>query len=129
MKPLCSPAEIFGKRGSSDAYEEYFKSSLKATAVPPLKGALISALINQGVSRLVLGLTDSATPEVTLMFHNGDVKVKGEPKPGTQIEFAGVAIDFTRDPFMLTFDVPIGGIKGLEMEATRRNSKKSPPKK
>ena len=66
------------------------------------------------MSKLVLGLTDPENPEVTLILHNGDAKVTGEK--GAQIEFEGVAIDFTASPFMLTFDVSINNIKGLKIE-------------
>jgi hypothetical protein len=64
------------------------------------------------------------TPEVTLILHNGDVKFKSEPKPGAQIEFEGVAIDFTTELFKLTFDVAIGQIKGLEFETAKPGPKK-----
>jgi hypothetical protein len=98
--------------------QDYFKSSVHHSVLPPLKGTLISALINPGVSKLTVGLTDSSTPEVTLILHNGNVKWKSDPRPGAQIEFEGVAVDFRSEPFMLTFDVPIGQIKGLEFERT-----------
>ena len=67
--------------------EEYFTSNLKSAALLALKGSLISVLLNEGVSRLVLGLTDPATAEVTLIVHPGDARAKREPKPGAQIEF------------------------------------------
>src|SRR5436190_19066229 len=47
---------------SPDA-QEYFESSVHLSVLPPLKGTLISALINPGVSKLTVGLTDSSTPE------------------------------------------------------------------
>src|SRR5260221_7698576 len=100
---------------------EYFESSMHQCVLPRLKGALISALINPGVSKLTVALADSSTAEVTLVVHNGNVKWKSDPQPGVQIEFEGVASDFTAGPFMLTFDVPIGQIK--------RVPKKTPPKK
>jgi hypothetical protein len=108
--------------------DEYFDSNLKGTALPELNGTLISGLFNDGVSKIVLGLTDPKIPDVTLILHNGVTRVKGEPKPGTKIEFYGVGIDFTKDPFMLTFDVSITGIKGLEFEKTN-SSGKTPPQK
>ncbi len=94
--------------------EEYFNSNIKNTAVPALKGTLISGIFNEGVSKLVLALTDSTTPEVTLILHNGTVKVSGEPN--AQIEFQGVAVEFNKNLFMLTFDVSMDEIKGLKTE-------------
>ena len=79
-----------------------------------LKRTLTSALFNQGVSRLVLGLSDATTAEVTLVLHNGDVDITSEL--GAQVEFQGVAIDFTKDPFMLTFDVQLSETKGLKLQ-------------
>ncbi len=108
--------------------DEYFNSNLKGSMLPALKGELISGLFNDGVSKIVLGLTDPKIPEVTLILHNGLTRVKGEPKPGTEIEFHGVGMDFTKHPFMLTFDVAITGIKGLEFEKTNSSSK-TPPQK
>jgi hypothetical protein len=85
-----------------------------ANGVSMLKGTLTSAVFNKGVSRLILALSDSTTAEVTLVLHNGNVKVKAES--GTQIEFEGVAVDFTKDPFMLSFDVELSGVRGLRLE-------------
>jgi len=108
---------------------KYFESYVDRSVLPSLKGTLISALINPGVSKLTLGLTDSSTPEVTLILHNGDVKLKSDPRLGTQIEFESVAIDFTTEPFMLTFDVSIRQVKGLEFETAKPGPNKAAPKK
>jgi len=101
--------------------ERYFESSMKDSVIPAgangvsmLKGTLTSALFNQGVSRLVLGLSDATTAEVTLVLHNGDVDITSEL--GAQVECQGVAIDFTKDPFMLTFDVQLSETKGLKLQ-------------
>jgi len=101
--------------------ERYFESSMKDSVIPAgangvsmLKGTLTSALFNKGVSRLVLGLSDATTAEVTLVLHNGDVDITSEL--GAQVEFQGVAIDFTKDPFMLTFDVQLSETKGLKLQ-------------
>jgi hypothetical protein len=108
--------------------DEYFNSTLKDTRLPALKGALISGLFYDGISKIVLGVTDPKIPDVTLILHNGLTRVKGEPKPGTEIEFYGVGSDFTKHPFMLVFDVAISGIKGLEFEKTNSSSKVLPKK-
>ena len=101
--------------------ERYFQSSMKDSVIPAgangvsmLKGTLTSALFNKGVSRLMLGLSDSTTAEVTLVLHNGDVSITSEL--GAQVEFQGVAVEFTKDPFMLTFDVQLSGTKGLKLQ-------------
>jgi hypothetical protein len=98
---------------------EYFESSVKHAMLPPLKGKLISVLIRDGLSRLTVGITDGETPEVTLIYHTGNRRVKSDPKRGTQIEFEGVAMEFTKEPLMLTLDVPEYRIRGLELEPSK----------
>ncbi len=46
---------------------------------------------------------------------------------GTEIEFEGVPASFTKEPFMVTFDVEKAKIEGLKMEAAP--VKKAAPKK
>ena len=120
---LAMKRELTSSRG-----EEYFKTGIQDALIPGLKGTLISATLQPGVSQLIVGLTDSETPEATLIFHNGDARVKGQPKPGTELEFTGMALEFTRDPFMLTFDVSLKGLKGLDLETAKPAPKKSPKK-
>src|SRR6266849_4122960 len=81
--------------------DEYFQSSMKGALLPRLKGTLISVIPNDGGNALVLGLTDSNSPEVALLIHDLPL----EMAPGGSIEFEGVAIGFTRDPFLVTFAI------------------------
>jgi hypothetical protein len=60
---------------------------------------------NESGNALVLGLTDSTTPEVALLLHNANARSTSELTPGVQIEFSAVPIGFTRDPFLVTFDL------------------------
>jgi hypothetical protein len=99
--------------------DEYFETHLKNSELPPLKGAVTTAVLNQGVSKIVLAMSDADTAEVTLIVHEGDVKVKTKPNKGAEIEFSGEAVEFTKTPFMLTFDVPIKNVKGLDVDQTR----------
>ena len=91
--------------------DEYFQSSMKDAMLPRLKGTLISVVPNEGRNALVLGLADSTTPEVALLIHD----LPRELAPGASVEFEGVPISFTRDPFLVTFQVdevtkPFGAI-------------------
>lgn len=83
--------------------------------MPVLKGTLVSALINPGVSRLILKMSGSAQPDVTLVVHNGDIQLEANPAAGRSIEFSGVGSAFAPKPFMLTFDVDIGNLRGLAL--------------
>jgi hypothetical protein len=62
-------------------------------------------------TQLVLALSDTHTPEVTLHFLDQRHKPAAFRKaltPGTKVAFAGTAKEFTKEPFMLTFDVQLG---------------------
>jgi hypothetical protein len=88
--------------------EEYFTQSLKNADVPLLIGTLVSATPKEQPSILVLSLTDGITPEVTLHLtdNNGrESHLNGPLIRGSQIQFEGIPVSFTQNPFMLTFDV------------------------
>jgi hypothetical protein len=80
--------------------DEYFQSSMKDCMLPRLKGTLISALPTDSGNALVLGLTDSTTPEVAMLLHD----LPSGLVPGMQVEFSAVPIRFNKDPFLVTFD-------------------------
>jgi len=64
---------------------------------------------------LVLGISDPETPEVTLRLRRQNAKLKTQPKQGAAILFEGIAREFKKDPFMLTFEVERVG--GLDFES------------
>ncbi len=126
-KPTFWPAlkrQLAGANG-----EEYFESTLKGAMLPRLKGTLITALVRDGLSRLTVSLTDSEAPEVAIIFHTRARRVKGDPKKGTPIEFAGVVTGFTKEPFLLTPEVEAGDLSGLELEPSKANPKAPPERK
>ena len=47
-------------------------------------------------------MDDDKTPEVTLRLSQ---QLEKPLPPGTQVSFEGVAVEFTTEPFMVTFDV------------------------
>ena len=106
---MAMKRELTGLNGA-----EYFETGVRDAALPRLAGTLVSAFINAGISRVILKMVGSEEPDVTLIVHNGTAKVKEEPKPGTRIEFSGVAREFNKRPFMLTIHVEFAGISGLE---------------
>jgi tetratricopeptide (TPR) repeat protein len=93
---------------------QYFESQMKGTAVPPLKGKVISAKPAVRSKELVVGVADPNTPEITLKL---DTPLKGKPEIGEEIEFEGVPSAFQPDPFMITFDTETAKIKGLTVKA------------
>jgi hypothetical protein len=90
---------------------EYFESSMRDTLVPDgalglhaLSGTLISSEPPEQPSVLILGMLNRVTPEATLKLAGG---LNTAIPLGTRIEFEGVAVSFTQDPFMVTFEVPL----------------------
>jgi hypothetical protein len=92
---------------------QYFESSMKGAAVPALKGKVIGAKPAVRSKELLIAIADPNTPEVTLKL---DTPVPGKPKIGSDIEFEGMPVAFTPDPFNVTFEVERAKIKNLEVE-------------
>lgn len=82
--------------------EQYFESSVKGAAIPKLKGRLVTSRPAVNPKELVLALSAADTPEVTLKL---ETALAGKAEPGTELQFEGIPSAFTKDPFMLTFDV------------------------
>ena len=81
--------------------EQYFEGMLKGSAVPKLKGKLVNLKPAIRPKELVLAI-DEDKPQVTLKF---EAALPGKAEAGTEIEFEGIPSAFTKEPFMLTFDV------------------------
>ncbi len=82
--------------------EQYFNDQLKGTAPPKLRGKLVSTKPAIRPTQLLLDLEGGDTAEVTLKL---ETPLPGKADKGTEIQFEGVPSAFTKDPFMLTFDV------------------------
>jgi hypothetical protein len=93
---------------------------MKGAAVPPLRGKLVAAKPPARSSLLVIGI-ENESPEITLKL---DAPLGGKPEIGSELEFEGVPAAFTKDPFMVTFDVEKAKITGLKMEAPPRPAAK-----
>ena len=91
--------------------EEYFKTSVKDAAVPPMKGKVLSMKPATKPKEIVVAVADATTPEITIVIADGG-SLPGTAEPGTEIEFEAVAKAFTKDPFMLTVEVEANKIKG-----------------
>ena len=94
--------------------EKYFEEGVRDSLLPPLRGSLISSVLKDGESKLVLGMSEPDTPEVTLIIRHRRTEVKQAPSEGAVIEFSGVGSEFTKEPFMVTFLVRPADIVGLE---------------
>ena len=72
---------------------------------PYLEGSLVSITPGStGSRRLLLSMEGGAIADVTIVLRGPNTRLKTEPKKGTLIQFDGVVREFTKEPFMLTFD-------------------------
>lgn len=109
---------LTGPDGSS-----YFESSVKDAQIPggievagqkieKLKGTVVSVVTvnpkSTAVKEVVVGISQAEMSEATLKFETPQTKID----PGTVIEFSGVPVAFTADPFMVTFDVEAKDVIG-----------------
>lgn len=94
--------------------EEYFRMMLENADLPVLIGTLLSATPTDRPAQLVLNLSGGSTPDATLIFKDQsgrDGHLNGPLAPGSQIQFRGIPVAFTREPFMLKFDVNTAAAK------------------
>lgn len=109
--------------------QQYFDTNMKGSEVPggaggvqTFKGKLISSKPALHPKELVLSIADGTTPDATL---NLDAALPGKADPGVEIEFSGVPSSFTKEPFMVTFDVEkkkVVGWPGKDAPAPRHHA-------
>ena len=98
-----------------------------ANGITKFKGTLIQQKPALNPKELVVGITSPDTPEVTLKL---ETPLRGKADPGTVLQFEGVASAFTKDPFMLTFDVDSKDkIEGWPKQAAPPAKKRVVPRK
>ncbi|MEO8050045.1 MAG: hypothetical protein ABI833_06475 [Acidobacteriota bacterium] len=111
----------------------YFESSVKGAGLPggangvmKFNGKLVSATPETRPKELTLAIGGDA-PNVTLKL---DDPLPGKMDPGGDIAFSGVAKEFTKDPYMLSFEVSADDIDGWTGKGpTPPRTKKAAPKK
>jgi hypothetical protein len=118
---------------TGDAGQAYFDMSMKDAGLPggvngvtKFKGKLISMTPANRPKTLVLGIEKPDAADVTL---NLDEALPGKMEPGGDIEFEGVATGFTKEPFMVTFDVEKDKLSGWTGKNAPAAKKAAPKKK
>ena len=107
--------------------EQYWESSFKGADAPKFRGTLLSMSPAVRPKELVLGIDTPDKAEVTLKF---ETALPGKAEPGTKIEFKGVPSAFTKEPFMVTFDVEgKDKIDGWPAQAAAAPVRRPAPKK
>jgi hypothetical protein len=92
--------------------DQYFQGQLKDAAVPKLKGTLVAARPACRFKELLVAISDATNPEVTVKL---DAAIAGRPETGMEIQWEGVAVSFSKDPFMLTMDTEKAKIENLKV--------------
>ncbi len=106
-----------------DFFEQFMKDALIPSGPDSLDsfpGTVVSSQPAEGPDQLILGFGNSTTPEITLRLRGRDGRPGHLTKPvapGTKVAFQGVVTAFTREPFMLTFEIELfpGGVGRLSI--------------
>ena len=113
--------------------DKYFAESMKDALIPPenmvpFKATLISHEPAKNPKTLVLGIQDPQKADVTVKLEEA---LTGAAPAGTAIQFRGAPESFTREPFMVTFQVDKENLKGWPAPAppAKKAPKKAAPKK
>jgi hypothetical protein len=110
---------------SSPSGEEYFTSGLKDSILPRLRGVIVAAkpLCRPNQLLVAVKIPEQAVvppSEITLKLGKS---LSGAVVTGSEFGFEGVPSAFTPSPFMLTMDVGIGRIDGLDLRACSAHKK------
>lgn len=117
--------------------QQYFEANMKGAALPggaqnvkQFKGRVISHKPAVRPKEVVLAMSDAETPEVTLKLDEGE-NLPGKAEAGTEIAFEGTAISYSKDPFMVVFEVEKDKVSGWPAASAAKPAatKKSTPKK
>jgi hypothetical protein len=104
---------------TGDGGQAYFDSGMKGASLPggiekagqkvtKFRGKLVSATPETNPKELVLSLSGDIG-DVTLKL---DAPLKGKMENGGELTFDGVASSYTKEPFMVVFDVERGNVGG-----------------
>ena len=97
------------KNELTGANADQYWSQVKGSELPKFKGKVISMKPAVKPKELVVSVADGTTPDATLKFEEA---LPGKVDPGLEIEFKGVAQEFAKEPYMLTFDVDKDNLVG-----------------
>jgi hypothetical protein len=121
------------KKSLTDQGEAYFNDQMKEHQLPKLKGTLVEAKPACRSKELLVAISDTTHPEVSLKLVNADgppLALTGKPETGVEIQWEGVPSAFTKDPFLVTMDVEKAKIENLKMSPCGPAPvKKAAPKK
>ncbi len=97
------------KKALKAADGDTYWGNLKDAELPTFKGKIVSMKPETNPKELVLAVETADQPEVTLVLEKA---LRGKADVGTEIQFTGVAKEFTKEPFTLTLEVENEKLKG-----------------
>jgi tetratricopeptide (TPR) repeat protein len=116
------------KELSGPTGEEFFASTMKNAQVPggaggveKLKGHVLIANPATRSKELVVAVADPNIAEVTLRL---ETPLTGKPVIGSELSFEGVPVEFTKEPFMVTFEQAKVSDVTLEAPPARKTARK-----
>lgn len=95
-----------------------YAEQLKGQQLPKFKGKVVSMDPPTNPRKVVVGISDASAPEITIEIDD-KAFLPGKVEPGTELEFEGIAKDFTADPFNLTVTAEKEKITGWTGVATK----------
>ncbi len=106
---------------------EAYWANVKDAELPTFKGKVVSMKPETNPKEVVLAVESADQPEVTLVFEKA---LRGKADPGTELEFTGVAKEYTKEPFSLKLEVENDKVKGWPVTgpAAKPAVKKAAPK-
>ena len=87
----------------------YWDNQLKDAELPTFKGKLVSQKPETNPKELTVAISTADQPEITIVL---ETPLRGKAEPGTELEFTGVAKEFTKDPFTMKVEVDKDKLKG-----------------
>jgi hypothetical protein len=121
------------KKSLNDSGETYFNDQMKEHQLPKLKGTLVEAKPACRSKELLVAISDTSHPEVMLKMVDGEGKplaLTGKPETGVEIQWEGVPMAFSKEPFMVTMDAEKAKVENLKLTPCGAAPvKKAAPKK
>lgn len=114
------------KKALQAADGETYWGNLKDAELPTFKGKLVSMKPETNPKELVLAVESADQPEVTLVLEK---PLRGKAEIGTEIEFTGVAKEFTKEPYTMKLELENEKLKGWPVQAVAPKARKSAPAK
>jgi len=95
-----------------------YAEQLKGQQLPKFKGKVVSMDPPANPKKIVVGISDASAPEITIEIEDKGF-LPGKVDPGTELEFEGIAKEYTADPFNLTVTAEKEKITGWTGVATK----------